>query len=470
MSLENDTLTGISDAEREFMRGKEVEAERLRHWNEINLDQFTMKFITDEQKYLKDQLKRQKESIIAEIEVKEAIENRTVELDESLKRELDQVWIEMEKLKDKEKETWRLAEIVEGRRELLIERKHELAELKKKFNYLDIPEGAFFRKQRSFIGWDIDGNSGDIDFEVQYKKNVWLSNYYLDSRLKYGDLCMKVMAILQISCEKDSSEGFIEFVSEVYSEFLKSPTTCSHAAVEQLTPLLEQILEKSEKRLCLQLFPWLLLDTGIGAFLPFKEVSEYLDQLLASKTTAGAEGLISFIMDQSYWFLHDQIITNIKRYQGFLTRLSEEVEFKRKPKQFNANPTQIKTFTNINEVQKRLAKALASQDSEAFAGSVQPQTNPVTIGSPVVKHALKPSHSKSAQILFRITHGSGQKSEYSENKGNISYSRELSTSVTHHSSKKIQERDPKNDISQHTFKVLINQYHQSIRGCRISLT
>lgn len=469
MNLENETFTGITDAELEFMRGKEAEAERLRHWNEINLDQFTMKYITDEQKYLKDELKRQKNAVYDEIEEKEAILSKAVELDERLKRDLDRVWVEIDILKEKEKETWRLAEIVEGRRELLIDKKHELEDLKKKFNYLDTPE-ALFRKQRSFIGWDIDGNSGDIDFEIQQKNNVWLSNYYLDSRLKYGYLCMKVMAILQISCEKDSSEGFIEFVSEVYSEFLKSPTTCSHAAVEHLTPLIEQILEKSEKKLCMQLFPWLILDTGIGAFLPFKEVSEYVDQLLASKTMTGAEGLVSFIMDQSYWFLHDQIITNIKRYHGFLARLSEEIDFKRKPKQFNANPTQIKTFTNINEVQKRLARALASQDSEALTGSVQPQTNPVHIVNPISKQSIKPAHSRSAQILFRITHGSGQKSEFSENKGNVSYSRELSTSVTHHSSKKYQERDPKNDISQHTFKVLINQYHQSIRGRRIELT
>jgi hypothetical protein len=469
MNLETETFQGISDAEREFLEAREAEADRLKQSNTLSLDQFTIRYITDEQKYIQTELNKQAEATSEEIEEKVQKNVKSLDLDQEIKRDLERIGIETDILKEKERELWRMAELVEGRREVLCEKKQELIELKNKLCLIEQPD-SILRKQFSFINWGIDGNSGDIDFDGQFKKNLWLSNYYLDSRLKYGNICMKILAILQISGEKDSSDGFIEFIGETYAEFLRSPYTCSHASVEQLSPIVEKILQKNQKVIGLQVFPWLLLDTGIGAFLPFKEVSEFLDQMIQSRTAAEIEEVASFMIDHAYWFLQDQIITNMKRYHGFLKRLSEEIEFKRKPKQFNVNPSSIKQYSNFNEVQKRLARALASQDSEAYTGSALVPSNSTNFVAPLAQQYSKPVHSKSAKILFRITHGSGLKSENSDQNANGSRYGELSTNVTHHSSKIIQTRDHADDVSQHTFKVLMNQYHQSIRGRIIELT
>jgi hypothetical protein len=468
MLVETETIGDITSTELGFLKVKEADAEKLRMMNDQELEQFTMKFITDEGKYQKTlKMKTDEEMRQEQIDTEKAKFN-PLDLDEELKRDLDRIWKELDSLRQREVELWRLVEIVESRREDLLEKRKELEEVKKMFPYLEVVDTTL-KRQMSFINWGADGNSGDIEFDFQFERNLWLTKYYLDLRLKLGNLCMKTMAILQIGCEKDSSEGFIEYVAGLYSDFLKTPFTCSKAAVEQLSPVLRKVFEPSDQGFGLQVIQWLLLDTGIGAFLPFKEVTDFLAQIVASQSKLHIEEFGGYLIDHSYWFLQDQIISTVKSYEALRRRLKEEVVFKRKPKQLKqGGPITLNSLSNFKDSQKRLARALAAHDSEAFNSSVQPHTLNQSQSTITNLQKQKLSPTKSAHMLFRITHGGGHKKDKFHDKMDESQSREFSTSVTHNSSKKLGPKDPQHDIGTHTFKVLLNEYHQSIRGSRPS--
>lgn len=462
MGLENNTMSEIVETEDGFLRAKQIEAEKLKAANEAVLDQFAMKAITNGPNDAEKSKSKKQVLFFQQQTLKEDNESQ-YELDPDLKRDLERVPIEIQNFKEKEYNMLLMTKLVQQRRDELVRIKEELAQVKKVFPYVNNSATTESSKIDA-INYRDDGVIANVDINPQYKKNIWLSQYYLDSRLRFGNLCMKIVAILEISCDKDCSDGFAEYVAGVYSNYLSSPMACSQATVEQLTPKLHLLLEDSERQLGVQIVHWLLFDTGVGAFLPLKEITGFFSKLEPSPGSIDVDNLFRFFVGHAYWFLQHQITTIMQRYERFLKRLLDEIEFKKKPKQFRNIVVPSRSIAAFKDTQKRLARALVSRDPEILNGAVKPHSLVLGKSMSSIQSPSRVTPNKSNSMLFRIANGPANRNQHLQSNTNLSESKELSTSVTNHSSKRVAIKGDSEDITSRTFKVLISQYHQSIRG------
>lgn len=446
------------------------EADRLKASNMIDLDNFAMRFIKEDAKY-KAELKAKE--IAADVSIKDETQSVTdvppMDLDESMKRDMAKIWELLETLNCKGESMVQLGNIVESRREDLKEFKGQLEEVKKQFPFLEL-NSRTLKKQRSFVNWNIDGNTGDITIDGQLLRNTWITACFLDGRIKYGNICMKILAILMLGNDKDYSEGFNHFIQACYKGYLKSPTTFSLAKVSTILPAIKSIMYEEEAFVGLKLIKWLLSDTKIGSFLPFNKIDQYVTSMIDSRLKVDLDELLYFIVEESFESFSKQFIELCQNYRVLLRRMIEEIAFKNKPRMVRGvKPQTITQKMDLLDIHKRLTQVFNTKDHSVmstteFASSVHIEGGAHRpLRSPLLQA------SKSSKMLFKITNGAGttvRKNEQSK----ASRSRELSTSATVKTDYQDKNEVLPADISSRGLLVLLSQYHQSIRGCRLGLT
>lgn len=468
MNLENETLFSITDSEGVYLAKLKDEAERLRAANKIDLDNFTIRFIKDDARY-RDELKaKQNREDEDNIESSDSEQETIIDFDESIKEEFARAWRLNDEIKAKSDVLVQLSDIVENRREEMSEFKEQLEKAKKKYPYLEL-NGKFLKKQKSFVNWDIDGNTGDVTIVGQLERNTKITGCFLDTRLKFGNVCMKILAILILGNDMDFSEGFVKSMKSYYNDYLKSESTCSIAKTAEILDKIRDIMYDQETNIGLKLIQWILNETKIGSFMPYEEIETYVGSLRKYSQKVDMEEILVFIVENSFQNFTLQFMRLFEDYRDLLLRIKSEISFKLKPRELRVRRQDISHTMNLLDVHKRLTNVFNAKDGSVvsmtdFGSSYVADRH----GSRLIRSPIQTTK-KSTKLLYKITSGAGVATNR-HGKLKHSRSRELSTSATVKSTNQDKNDGAAANLSSHGFLVLLSQYHQSIRGCRLGLS
>lgn len=462
MQIEMDNLNQITEGENDVLAELKWENKQLKDINTKTID----RFIYDEAKAMEKAKKEKLDETHDVIPVSPGI---------MITRKWSTLYINLLPEQEKWDEAWELADLIkrkaedilllenyaEARREQLTKAKEELALCKQ--NLPVQSEGC--------IDWMKELHVFRVDYRDQLKLNTNLFQLALKVKLYYGMFALKIKSILSVPAEIQVSKNVKTAIQDAYTKY-----TTHNSQELQMVPLVFlvrqawKIIPKSEESITQSLIQWLVHDTHLSPFMLSGNLKEILDN---SPVPTNLLNISYTIVNTAFDNFERLICEEIQNYITIMAKIRNETRYRLGlDAYYDINPAELSENSPAHRIlsRRRSIHLTVSNDPIEKLHAEKARTKKIF----EERSGLRRGHSKNnTSVLFRITQRSVSMGSNSHPKLGISQETKAEKENHHDEDSSTQDIPPTPQGPQQTHdvsvKVLLNQYHQKIKGSKCSV-